>query len=65
MSWQYKTIKVTASGFFGGKLDESDFDRVLNQLGSERWELVSCFDTNSAYGQTRDVVAVFKRPLSA
>ncbi|HEY5925284.1 MAG TPA: DUF4177 domain-containing protein [Kofleriaceae bacterium] len=62
MRWHYKTIKLAATGFFGGKLDEAKFDGHLNELGQEGWELVACFDTNMAEGATRDIVAVFKRP---
>ena len=62
--WEYKTIKVAATGFLGGKLDSPAFEALLNGLGRDGWELVSAFDTNQSYGQTRDVVAVFKRPLA-
>ncbi len=33
----------------------------FDQLGQEGWELVSVFDTNSAYGESRWIVATFKR----
>ena len=36
----------------------------INALGDEGWELVSVFDTNEIQGASRDVVAVFKRPLN-
>ena len=62
MQWEYKTIKLAATGMLGGKLDETKFDEYLNRLGREEWELVAAFDTNQAYGATRDVVAIFKRP---
>lgn len=53
-----------ASGWFlGGKLDGKKFNDHLNELGEEGWELVSAFDTNILHGATRDVVAVFKRPM--
>ncbi|HKB02455.1 MAG TPA: DUF4177 domain-containing protein [Gemmataceae bacterium] len=64
MKWEYLTVKFAASGFFlGGKLDGDTFNAKLNELGQEGWELVSVFDTNMSRGQTRDVVAVLKRPL--
>ncbi|MGD9159854.1 MAG: DUF4177 domain-containing protein [Desulfobacteraceae bacterium] len=59
--WEYKTIKLATTGFGGGKLDEIRLDEYMNQLGEQGWELVSAFDTNQAYGSTRDVVVVFKR----
>lgn len=62
MQWEYKTIKLAATGMLGGKLDETKFDEYLNRLGRDAWELVAAFDTNQAYGATRDVVAIFKRP---
>jgi hypothetical protein len=64
MNWEYKTIKLAAKGFTGGKFDENQLDLYMNQLGSEGWELVTGFDTNKGYGETRDVVVIFKRPLS-
>ncbi|HUV84961.1 MAG TPA: DUF4177 domain-containing protein [Methanosarcinales archaeon] len=62
--WEYRTIKVLAKGFTGGILELQEFDNELNKMGSEGWELVSCFDTNQSYGETREVVAVFKRKRS-
>ncbi len=62
MKWEYKSIKLATQGFLGGRLDEERFDMFMNSLGQQGWELVTAFDTNQAYGQTRDVIAVFKRP---
>ena len=62
MRWEYKTIKIAATGFAGGKLDENAFTAHLNELGDQGWELVNAFDTNMNAGATRDVIAVFKRP---
>jgi hypothetical protein len=62
MKWEYKTIKLRSTGWIGGKFDEAQFDRMMNDLGSQGWELTSAFDTNEGYGNTRDVVAIFKRP---
>jgi hypothetical protein len=64
MKWEYKTIKLRTTGFLGGKFDETQFDRTINDLGLQGWELTSAFDTNEGYGNTRDVVAIFKRPKS-
>jgi hypothetical protein len=60
--WEYLSLKCPAGGFAGGKVDLHDFDRRLNELGAQGWELVTAFDTNQSYGATRDVIAVFKRP---
>lgn len=62
--WEYKTVKMEATGFMGGVVDTDKFDALLNQLGLQAWNLVSVFDTNMAVnGTTREVVAVFKRNL--
>jgi hypothetical protein len=64
MKWEYRTVMFEASRWFlGGKIDGSEFNDRLNQLGEEGWELVNVFDTNFANGGTREAVAVFKRPM--
>jgi hypothetical protein len=66
MKWEYLTIKFDTSGwFFGGILDGQKFNDHLNRLGEQGWELVSVFDTNMGQGQTRDVIAVLKKPLAS
>lgn len=59
--WEYVSIKVETKGFLGGILEIENFNRQLNKLGEEGWELVSCFTTNHGEGTTREAVAVFKR----
>ena len=59
--WEYKTIKLSATGFLGGKIDETKLDDMMNDLGSQGWELAAAFDTNKSEGETRDVVVIFKR----
>lgn len=60
--WQYKTVMIKATGWFsGGKVDASVLDERLNALGQDGWELASAFDTNQLYGETRDVILIFKR----
>ena len=62
MTWEYKTLKLPASGgFLGGKFDETALDAKLNEMGEQRWELVAAFTTNQGYGQSRDLVTIFKR----
>jgi hypothetical protein len=60
--WEYKTLHLSTTGWLGGKLDHPTFEKMLNDLGLDAWELVSVFDTNQSSGQTREVIAVFKRP---
>lgn len=59
--FEYHTIFLEPGGWIGGKLDKQEFDGALARLGTEGWELVSCFDTNQGHGATRFVIAVFKR----
>ncbi|WP_348705038.1 DUF4177 domain-containing protein [Acidovorax soli] len=59
--WEYKTMKVEAKGLLGGVVDAGALDVLLNQLGSQGWNLVSVFDTNMLHGQSREIVAIFKR----
>ena len=61
MKWEYKTIKLRAKGLLGGKTDEVKLDAMMNDLGGQGWELAAAFDTNEAYGSTRDVLVIFKR----
>ncbi len=64
MKWEYLTMMLPASGIIlGGKIDGQKFTDRLNKIGGEVWELVSVFDTNMLDGQTRDVIAVLKRPM--
>jgi hypothetical protein len=59
--WEYRSVKFETEGFLGGKLDIKDFDYEINKLGDQGWELVSCFTTNKGQGESREVIAVFKR----
>lgn len=65
MKWEYHVIKLDAAGFWisQGQVDVVALAAEMNRLGSEEWELVSAFDTNRGGGGTRDVIAVFKRPM--
>ena len=62
MQWEYRTVKLGARGVPGGIVDTDDFEKHLNELGEQSWELVAAFDANQSGGQTRDVIAVLKRP---
>ncbi len=62
MNWEYRTVKVPATGgFLGGKFDQETLEARLNELGEQRWEIVTAFSTSQSYGQSRDIVAIFKR----
>ncbi len=59
--WEYKVIKTKARGFWGGKIEPHEVEAMMNGLGAQGWELVNAFDTSEGWGNTRDVVMVFKR----
>jgi len=62
MNWEYRTVKMPVrGGILGGKFNEMILDTKLNELGEQRWELVAGFATHMGYGQSRDIVAIFKR----
>jgi len=61
MEWEYKVITLGTSGFFGGKIDVAQLEALMNNLGSDSWELASAFGTNEGYGRSRDIVLLFKR----
>lgn len=63
--WEYRTLKIPtkipllADVEFGAV----QFDRVLNDMGSEGWELVAMTTLQTQRsGCTRDVLATLKRP---
>lgn len=60
LKWEYKTFIFRTKGIFGGKVDPTEFDALLNELGREGWELTAAVSTIEV-GQSRDVVAIFKR----
>ncbi len=61
MKWEYKTLKMEAGGFMGGKFDSKTLNNQMNELGRDGWELVTGFDTNMGQGATRDIVLIFKK----
>jgi len=61
--WEYRTLKIDVSGFFGPKLNVDVFAEALNEQGRNGWELVSSFDLNYHEGISSDVLLIFKRPL--
>mgnify|MGYP006144349521 CR=1 FL=1 len=59
--WEYRTVSLPLSGFFGPKVKPDEIDAALNGLGHEGWELVNAFDINSGHGHSSGMVGIFKR----
>ena len=68
MGWEYHTLTFdfSSEAFIsqGGLFNSQKFNRELNRLGWDGWELADVFDTNRVQGGTKFVVAVLKRPLT-
>ncbi len=60
--WDYKTVKLRLRGFLGGKIDQPELDRILDEASGEGWELVQVLATALYQGRTQDAVLIFKRP---
>jgi len=65
MYWEYRMEKIKMhKAFFtlGGLLkDEKETEQILNDLGSQGWELVELLPIAQGYGATRSIYAIFKR----
>jgi hypothetical protein len=65
--WEYKVVKMGASGSFlgwgGGRVDDVAMSAELNGLGAIGWELTAVFDTSQFHGKTSDIVLLFKREI--
>jgi hypothetical protein len=61
MKWEYKTIRLSTKAFFSVKFDDTQFENYMNGLGQQEWELVAALTINQCT-DTKEVVAVFKRP---
>ena len=60
--WEYKTVKLDTTTFFGsGNIEEDQLDIQMNKLGEQGWELVSALDTNATGGISKYIVTIFKR----
>ena len=60
--WEYRTEIINAkTSFMGGKFNSQELDKKLNELGKQDWELVSFATSNQGFGDSRSIIAIFKR----
>ena len=62
--WEYTTLKIEPTGFFGGKVNTDELTAQLTELGSQGWELVTSIETSYVDGGSREAVLVLKRPVA-
>jgi hypothetical protein len=62
--YEYRTVYTDAKGILGGKVEQMDFERQLNELGEFGWELVNVIPSAQSNGHTRWLISVFKRKRS-
>ncbi len=60
MQWEYKTISYKKSAFLSGSIEVTELESILNELGRDRWELVSVAP-NAHLGHQRGLVVILKR----
>ena len=56
--WEYKIINIRSENY---RLDPNAV-RILDDLGSQGWELVGLNSVNFKSGATDNIAMVFKRP---
>ena len=61
--FEYKTIEVKPKGTWSSKFDIVEIDKILNDMGSQGWELFSMEDRNIGYGTTGCFYYTFKREI--
>ncbi|WP_447640740.1 MULTISPECIES: DUF4177 domain-containing protein [Chitinophagaceae] len=62
--FEYKTVKIREDAkIFHSEYDLKEMERMLNQLGSEGWELVSNIVQTDIMGSATGAVLVFKREV--
>ena len=62
--FEYATLVIDSTGLLTTKLDHNVFHTRLNEYGADGWELVNLLSW-TLNGDTREVTAIFKRPLSS
>lgn len=60
--FEYKTERIDSKSIWSIKFDSKEIDEILNQIGSEGWELVSVQDISQT-GTAWSFHYTFKREL--
>ena len=61
--WEYTTLQVVASGF-EDEAEIENYQTILNQYGTEGWELVGVTNFQGRIVAGHVVVLFFKRPVA-
>lgn len=61
--FEYKTVEIKPKGTWQKKFDVTEIDKILNEMGSQGWELVAVEDRNVGYGHTGYFFYTFKREI--
>jgi hypothetical protein len=56
MEWEYKEVTLGTGGFFGGKVEVSQLEALMNNLGRDGWELGSAFAKRSKVGLRSNLI---------
>lgn len=59
--YEYKTFIYDTKGFWGGTVDQNEFQKELNAFGDDGWELVNSISTTQSYGSSKSIVCILKR----
>lgn len=61
--FEYKTVEIKPKGTWSSKFDIVEIDNILNEKGSQGWELITMEDRNIGYGSTACFYYTFKREI--
>jgi hypothetical protein len=62
--WEYLTEVINTKGVIASKIEATEFNQILNNLGKEGWELIDKTALAAEAGKTTAIVCVFKRELA-
>lgn len=62
--YEYKIVAVEPKGIVGGKMDIASYEKDLNGMGADGWELVGTMPVAQSYGSTSLALTIFKREIS-